>query len=178
MHLAILASVSDNGFHGLLPTSPGSPNDQGDAVISVPDNSTILNIVLHAMYEMSCAHYSPTFSTLASAVNRLPAYGISPKKHIVASSPLFALLLTQAPLYPLELYALAATFDLYDLAVSTSSHLLSFPPRDSDRRDGGKDRACLPKTTLFLAFWKIGRIEKSPVTPSSSPRPDPVLRLH
>jgi len=76
---------------------------------------------------MSCAHYSPTFPSLITSVNRLPVYGIDPKVHIAPSTPLFSLLLSHAPLFPLELYALAASHDLYDLAVSTSSHLLSFP---------------------------------------------------
>ncbi|KAI6094095.1 hypothetical protein EV401DRAFT_1896481 [Pisolithus croceorrhizus] len=54
-------------------------------------------------------------------------YGISVKKYITRFAPLYNLLLFHAPLYPLELYALAASYDLYDLAVPASSHLLSFP---------------------------------------------------
>jgi hypothetical protein len=30
-------------------------------------------------------------------------------------------------MFPLQLYALAAHYDIFDLAVPTSSHLLSFP---------------------------------------------------
>jgi len=36
------------------------------------------------------------------------------------------MLLSQAPLYPLDVYTVAAKHDLHDLAVSTSPHLLSF----------------------------------------------------
>jgi len=105
----------------LLPASRQPSN-----AISVPEHSTVLNIVLHSIYDMSCVHYSPSFATIITAVNRLPLYGISPKMRIAPSTQLFSLLLSHAPLYPLELYALAASHDLYDLAVSTSSHLLSF----------------------------------------------------
>lgn len=40
--------------------------------------------------------------------------------------PLHTYLLSYAPLYPLHIYALAGSLDLYELAVPTSSHLLSF----------------------------------------------------
>lgn len=62
-----------------------------------------------------------------AAVNRLPVYGIRPKSRIAPKMPLYTLLLSHAPLCPLELYALAACYDLYELAVATSSHLLSMP---------------------------------------------------
>jgi len=86
-----------------------------------------LNILLYTVYDISCAHHSPTFPSLVTAVNRLPVYGIRPKVRIAPSTPLFSLLLSHAPLFPLELYALSASHDLYDLAVSTSPYLLSFP---------------------------------------------------
>ncbi|RDB22782.1 hypothetical protein Hypma_010257 [Hypsizygus marmoreus] len=127
VHSHLLLGASENEFHALLPPSaPSSPKDQ-DAIVGVSDSSTVLNIILHTIYEMSCAHYSPTFSNLCSAVTRLPFYGIRPNTRIVPSSPLYTVLLSHAPLCPLELYALAASFDLYELAVATSSHLLSFP---------------------------------------------------
>jgi len=126
VHSHLLIAASENGFRGLLPAPAPSSKDR-DPIITIPDNSTVLNIILHTVYDMSCAHYSPSFATLVTAVNRLPMYGIRPKVRIAPSMPLFSLLLSQAPLFPLELYALAASYDLYDLAVSTSSHLLSFP---------------------------------------------------
>lgn len=126
VHSQSLLTVSGNRFRELLLPSQ-QPSDTQDPVISVPENSTVLNIVLHTVYDISCIHYSPSFAAIITAVNCLPVYGIAPNKHIALSTPLFSLLLSHAPLYPLELYALAASHDLYDLAVSTSSHLLSFP---------------------------------------------------
>ena len=43
------------------------------------------------------------------------------------TAPLYMLLLSSAPLYPIEIYCLAAKFNLEKLAVNSSSHLLSFP---------------------------------------------------
>ena len=126
VHTNLLLSVSENAFDALLPAPrPVSPDQ--DPIVDVPETSTVLNIILHAVYSLSCAHYSPSFGHLCSAVRRLPIYGIRPIDHTSPISPLFSLLLSHAPLFPLELYALAASFDLYDLAVATSSHLLSLP---------------------------------------------------
>ncbi|TEB30209.1 hypothetical protein FA13DRAFT_576314 [Coprinellus micaceus] len=129
VHQATLLAVSNNGFDSRLPRpTPLNPaNKDLDPFLSVPDHSSTLNIILHAAYDMSCAHYSPSFQSLCQAVNRLPAYGISPKAQITPSTPMYNILLAYAPLFPLDLYALAAGFDLYDLAVATSSHLLGFP---------------------------------------------------
>ena len=126
VHSQSLLAASENRFRELLLPSE-QPSDTRDSVISVPENSTVLNIVLHTVYDISCIHYSPSFAAIITAVNCLPVYGMAPNKHIALSTPLFALLLSHASLYPLEVYALAASHDLYDLAVSTSSHLLSFP---------------------------------------------------
>ncbi|KAJ6616872.1 hypothetical protein B0H10DRAFT_2219033 [Mycena sp. CBHHK59/15] len=109
---------------------PISPSD-GDAppVLNVPEPSPVLNIILHAIHDLSCAQFSPPFDTLVHAVDAMPTYGIAPKStacacthssHILPSTPLFTLLLSHAPLFPLDLYALAAHYDILALAVPTS----------------------------------------------------------
>lgn len=94
-------------------------------VVVLPESSVVLNVVLHSIYDISCAHYSPSFESLSAALVFMTTYGIPVKRHTARSTPLHALFLSHAPFYPLELYALAASYDLYDLAVPTSSHLLS-----------------------------------------------------
>jgi hypothetical protein len=95
-------------------------------VLTVPERSHVLNIVLHAIYDLSCTQYSPSFDTLVEAVSALKTYGVALKNVITPSSPLYDVLLTHAIARPLDLYALASQNDLYDLAVATSSYLLSF----------------------------------------------------
>lgn len=126
VHSHLLLAASENAFNNLLP--PASKHQ--DSILSVPEHSTVLNILLHTIYDISCIHYSPSLPTITTAVNCLPIYGVLPKTHIAPSTPLYTLLISQAPLDPLEVYALAASLDLYDLAVATSSHLLSFPLSD------------------------------------------------
>lgn len=61
------------------------------------------------------------------AVNSFSIYAIDPKAFIKNLSPLHTLFLYYAPIHPVEVYILAASHDLYDLAVPTSSYLLSLP---------------------------------------------------
>ncbi|THV08616.1 hypothetical protein K435DRAFT_814998 [Dendrothele bispora CBS 962.96] len=126
VHSQILLSTSNNNFRKLIPSSPPSKGAAQDLVIHVPEQSPVLNVILHAVYDMSCAHYSPPFEVLVMAVNSFHDYGIEPRSRIVPSTPLYTLLLSHAPLFPLDVYTLASKYDLYDLAVSTSPHLLSF----------------------------------------------------
>lgn len=99
-------------------------------VVNIPETSSVLNIILHAIYRLSFAKHSPTFGHLLVAVRRMPLYGLQPKDHIFnsesSSSSLFDMLLAHAPLRPIQVYTLAAQFKLDALAVKCSSHLLSY----------------------------------------------------
>lgn len=119
-----LLSASSNNFNGRLPVK-GDTID-AEPIISLPESSAVLNIVLHTAYNMSCLHYAPSLADLEAAVSSMKLYGLHPQKFIVPNTPLFLTLLTYAPISPLDLYALSASNDLHDLAVTTSSHLLSF----------------------------------------------------
>ena len=158
-HHQIVSNASDNAFQGLLSTATPGTKEQ-ETVITVPDNSTAFNVVLHAVYDISCAHYSPSFESLCEAVNRMAFYGISPKKYIAPSSPLYVLLLSHAPLYPLELYALAASHDVYDLAVSTSSHLLSFPLASLTDEMADRIGPVYLKRLFFLHFGRSDALKR------------------
>lgn len=126
----------------------------------VPQSSTILNIVLHAVYDMPCSHYSPSFESLATALSSLTDYGVSLKRHVGPSTALHSLLLSHAPLYPLELYTLAASHDLYDLAVPTSSHLLSFSLASLTDEMVDKIGAIYLKRLFFLHFGRADALKR------------------
>lgn len=122
---ALLATASANYFAALLPPTDRSPD--GFPLARSQDASDVLNIILHAVYDMSPARYAPPVTTLLAALDRLPVYGMLPAQHVVPPRALYAVLLAQAPLAPLAVYTAAARYGLNDLAVAVSSHLLSFP---------------------------------------------------
>jgi hypothetical protein len=156
-HSHVLLSASNNEFRNRL--SSGSMKGP-DQIISIPENSTVLNVLLHSVYDMSCAHYSPNFPTLITAVNRLPVYGLAPKVYIAPSTPLYSILLAHAPVYPIEMYALSASHDLYDLAVATSSHLLSFPLASLTDDMAEKIGAVYIKRLFFLHFGRSDALKR------------------
>jgi hypothetical protein len=137
---------------------------------SLPDQSAVLNVILHTAYDKSCTHYSPQFPILVAAVNRLSSYGITPKSRIQPSTPLYNVLLTYAPLFPLELYSLAATYDLYDLAVATSSHLLSFPLFHITDEMAERIGPVYLKKLFFLHFGRSDALKRVLLPP---PQPHP-----
>jgi len=87
------------------------------------EEAAVLNIILHTLYSTSCAQHSPSLQTMVTAVERMPFYNLDPVQFIQPGLPLYTLLLSSAPLYPIEIYCLAAKFNLEGLAVNTSSHL-------------------------------------------------------
>lgn len=126
VHSARLLAASENGFNSHLPFASKVNNSDSDAIIAIPERSVVINIVLHAVYGMSCTHYSPSFEELEEAVAALQIYGLTVSTFASPGSPLSNALLTHAPTRPLDLYALAASYGLHELTVSTSPHLLSF----------------------------------------------------
>ena len=74
----------------------------------VPESSVVINVVLHTLYDISCAQYTPDFDTLSKATASMQKYGVRSKDRIAPSTPLFTLLISHAPVNPLPLYILAA----------------------------------------------------------------------
>jgi len=162
VHSHILLKHSHNAFHSLLPNK--------HSVIDVPETSVVLNIILHIIYQLSCSPYCPSLSTLVNAVTPLPHYGFHPKIYTTPSSPLYTLLLSYAPLYPIELYTLAASFDLHDLAVSISPHLLSFPLSSLTDDMAERMGPVYLKRLFFLHFGRIDALKRVLLPP---PLPHP-----
>ena len=123
--VAKLLGSSENNFNSLLPSTSERTDDPFRYLITVPQSSVVLNIILHAIYGISCAKYNPPFDAIATAISALKTYGIPLHSRLSQDTPLFSLLMSYAPVLPLELYTLAASYDLYDLAAFASNYLHS-----------------------------------------------------
>ncbi|SJL01904.1 uncharacterized protein ARMOST_05228 [Armillaria ostoyae] len=169
VHTHVLLGVSNNRFKSLIPLSMSDGREQ-NVVVHAPETAPVLNVILHTAYRMSCMHYSPTFDTLVAAVHQFPDYGIDVISHISPTTPLYSHLLSHAPLFPIDVYALAACHNLYDLAVSTSSHLLSYhlPGLTDDLVD-----RIGPRYLKRLFFLHMGRADalKRILLPPPHPHP-------
>jgi hypothetical protein len=119
----IALAPSSNMFKGFLwSVSSGLPTTSAKRA---PHTASIINIILLTIYGLSCSQFNPTFQELEAAVDGLQTYGISPRQLITSAHPLYSLILNHAPYRPLDVYILATSHSLEDLAVTTSSHLLS-----------------------------------------------------
>ncbi|KAJ7175216.1 hypothetical protein C8R43DRAFT_976219 [Mycena crocata] len=163
-----LRDASENQFGDILPIS--SVERDGPAMLDISQPAAVLNIILHAIYDMTCAQYSPAFEILVNAVDSMPIYGIKPKTIIRPATALFTLLLSQAPLFPVELYTLAARYDIVDLAVPASSHMLAYPLSRLTDEVVEKMGASYLKRLFFLHF---GRAEALKRVLQSPPHPHP-----
>ncbi|OJT09632.1 hypothetical protein TRAPUB_13885 [Trametes pubescens] len=133
VHTTQVLGVSTNHFNDtILPQLLGdlkSGEVEGgvhNPITHVPESSAVLNVILHSSYGVPCEQYKPTLNVLITAVDAMPSYGLSPKALVVPATSLYSLILAQAPIHPLHVYALASRHDLYELAKPVSSFLLSF----------------------------------------------------
>ncbi|KAH8830790.1 hypothetical protein DL96DRAFT_974856 [Flagelloscypha sp. PMI_526] len=128
VHSYRLLELSTNQFGSALSSrSPLGHTSEGTPLVDIPLPSPVLNLILHAIYDLSCAQYGPNLDMLRESVHTMEGLGISPKRLILPNSPLFALFMAFAPTQPMDVYMIASKYDLHDLAVSSSSHLLSYP---------------------------------------------------
>jgi len=171
VHSGRLLAASENGFNQHLPDVLVKEGRDADLMISLLESSAVVNILLHTIYGMSCSSYAPAFEDLASAVAALTLYGMSLQTCIAVSSPLHMLLLTHAPTSSLELYALAASYGLNDLAVTASSYLLSISLPSITDQAAKQIGAVYLKRLFFLHLGRTNALKRLLLRPPPSHAP-------
>ena len=158
VHSHILLNASENGFNSMLPVSAhqGRNYPEPGPTLTVSESSPVFNIVLHVIYDISCAQYTPSFDTLVEAVGALTTYGVTLQNVIKPSTLLYDILLTHAAARPLDLFALASQHDLEDLAIAASVYLLSFSLSSISDEMAQRIR---PVYLKRLFFMHLGRTE-------------------
>jgi hypothetical protein len=147
-------------------TSPAThtqPLSQEPKLIPLHESAETLNVLLHTLYGLDCSHYSPTLTSLAETIESLQTYGYDLESVIAYKRPLYMQILSYAPSKPLEVYALAARWNLEGLAIASSSHLLSF------NLPSLTDEACMMMGPVYLKklfFLHLGRTAALKVLPS------------
>ncbi|RDX48107.1 hypothetical protein OH76DRAFT_1405372 [Lentinus brumalis] len=176
VHRAVIREKSANDWYGRLPLLPANTYSIGDGgmgkVISLPESAAALNIVLHAVYGYSCAHYSPSLEDIIAGVDAMARYGVPPKDHILPCTPLHDLILNHAPLSPLAAYTLAAFHDIDSLAVPISTHLVSYPLGPGSLTDATIHRMG-PVYLKRLLCLQLDRLDKLRSLLESPPLPHP-----
>lgn len=132
LHSEVVLAASSNAFDNLVdPLQVSAARAKADHhVVAIPETASVLNIILHAIYGLSCQQFDPTNDDLFAAVDAFQRYGISAQTHAAPSTALFQDLFSRVPTAPLDFYVLAARHDLYPLAAHTSTHLLGCKATD------------------------------------------------
>ncbi|KAJ3887028.1 hypothetical protein GG344DRAFT_81138 [Lentinula edodes] len=166
VHSHLVLAASNNGFRSLIPSTPS----EAHPVIHVPESSTTLNIILHAIYRMPFSQ-TYSFEDLSTAVNQLPIYGVPPKLYASQDTHLYKLLLSYTPTLPLKVYTLAAKHDLSDLAVATSSHLLSFDLSSLSEETAEAIGSEYLRRLFFLHMGRLDALKQLLLSPPNSHPP-------
>ncbi|KAF5357121.1 hypothetical protein D9756_006478 [Leucocoprinus leucothites] len=125
IHSATVSKTQPNAFRRLV----GVPlTDSGcrDRIIKIDESSGVVMVMLHALYDRPC-YPVPSFDLIVTTVDKMRMYEISPAVQLTPASNLYKLILSFAPVKPLEVYTLAGFHRLDGLAVEASTHLISHP---------------------------------------------------
>lgn len=164
VHSAVLLHESSNHFNSLVPTLEEAEGvqdkDSVGPVAAVPEASPVLNLILHTVYGMSCQHYSPSNTTLVITVNALAKYGVDLKKHLAPTTPLFQHILAKSPIAPVEFFATAGHYNLWDLAVAISPYMLSFHLASLEDEHVERMGAFYLKRLFFLHLGRIDALKR------------------
>jgi len=160
-----LLASSGNSFNGLFSSMPEHPDDLLGSIVTVPESSGVLNIVLHAIYNISCARYSPPFGAIAEAISALKVYGVSLHSRLSPPSSLSSLLLSYAPIVPIELYTLAASYDLYEVAAFASQYLHSLSLASLTDDMVMRMGAIYLKRLFFLHYGRVDALKRILLAP-------------
>jgi len=168
---AVALKTCRNAFREFLGSCLSDPKFRHTwAPVPVDVQSAEFNVILHLLYGTSPASHSPSFEVLQNAVDCMPRYSIVPCEYIVPGSPLYTLLLSVAPLQPMDVYTLAAHHKLHDLAMATSSHLLSYPLRNITEAQAERMGAIYLKKLMDLHLSRLSALKTillSPPNPHS-----------
>ena len=187
VHSCQLLSASSTRWKDLIPATLGgaAPKPLADStngkqkdkvtdvapIVALPELSGVLNIALHAVYGVSCAHYSPSAPTVLAAAEALIKYGVPLSKHAASGTPLFETILSLSPVAPLEFYTLAARNGLEGPRGASVFAFAVMPHRRLVRRGGREDGRSLSQANGVPALRKDRRVEEATSsTTSDAPR--------
>ena len=175
VHTTTLLQLSKNSFNSLIPLYPVTPTseDGSHPAISVPEDSHVLNIVLHIIYMIPCVQFCPSPDVTSKTLHALKRYGVSLKPLAAPGTCLYDLVLSRAPLRPIDFYAITAEHGLDDLAVAISPHLMSFNLADLTDEIATQIGPTYLKRLFFLHLGRNEALKRLMFTPPMLHGPTP-----
>ncbi|KAF8302598.1 hypothetical protein DL93DRAFT_2145375 [Clavulina sp. PMI_390] len=139
VHSHLLLKRSSNAFASLITprsadtSAPMSASGSGAGggspriFIHLHEKAEVLNLLLHAVYNLNPARYVPSLEALSYLPGALLNYGLSLDDHLSPDSEFTRLYLNHAREQPVDVYALAAAYGLEYIAQKASRPSLTTP---------------------------------------------------
>ena len=137
----------------------------------VPESSAVINVVLHTLYDISCAQYTSNFDTLSKPQPRCRNTVLGWK---IAHSILHVnLTRTRHPFTP---FTPTAKHDLYDLAAFATSYSHSIAFSSLTDEMAKEMSPVYLKRLFFLHYGRADALKRILASSLSSPHPHPPTR--
>ena len=141
-------------------------------MVLVPESSPVLNLILHCVYGLPCAHFSSSAEDVSTCVTAIVKYGLPLPVYAAPDSPLYNLVLSRAPMAGIQMYTLAAQHKLEQLAVAVSPFLLSFDLATLTDDLAERMGPVYLKRLVFLHLGRIAALKRLLSPPLSYHPPD------
>ncbi|KAF7790037.1 hypothetical protein EIP86_000986, partial [Pleurotus ostreatoroseus] len=148
--------------------------------MALPESAAVVNIMLHAIYDMPYNEQQSDLTTVTAALASMRRYQSPLETYIACGTSLYNFISGQAPLKPLEAYTVATENQIEPLAVAISPYIMPFTPHDIP------DDFALRIGPLYLKrVWALRRlrcekmssmIRNSPTAHSPTSRCEPASR--
>jgi hypothetical protein len=177
---ATLLRVTPRALESILQYSLGEYSPRNN-IISIQDNASILEVILHVFYDISFFKPTPpSLDVLEAAVPRMNNYGLVPSSHIIPPKPYFEALYSHAQLGPhiaIRVYALAGQYGLHSLATQTSPHLLSYTLSDLSDDLAKRMGAKYLRRLMSLHLTRVDELKRIIIRPPHTHPPMPGCSL-
>ncbi|KAG9032321.1 hypothetical protein FRB95_001574 [Tulasnella sp. JGI-2019a] len=131
-HKVVLKVLSPDGLGRMIPEGIFNPSQemvshsaytpppqQQLVTVHIAESSTVINVILHIIYNMSCLRFAPSIKIISEALTALDKYGIAIPP---PNSDIWELVLRHAPGHPIQAYAIAAQHSLDKLCADISPY--------------------------------------------------------
>ena len=157
VHSAVLLKHSGDGFAGLL----------GDDKVYLPENSEVLNLILHAFYNLDSSKFRPNVELVAATLRSLQKYDVSLESLLTPDHPMSTTILHLGIQSPLETFAVVAAFKLEHLAIEVSRKLVSVPLHNLTDDLAERMGPLYLRRLVFLHLGRIDRLKQLLMRPPS-----------
>lgn len=129
-------------------------------MVLLEEPSPVVNLFLHLIYNLLYNQHFAAAEEIAQSVDALNKYGFSLQLLTQSWSELYKLMLERAHTHSIEMYALAAKYNLDNLAIAISPYVLSFELSELADETVEKMGAVYLRRLMFLHLGRVQALKQ------------------